>query len=197
MEDEGGIDDGIGEINGFDIAALDKDEENEWQEVVRRRSRTSSSRLPKSAPTPEQCINMVDGTGLSKGKQGRITIDSGEAESVTPPDMLQEVPTKSSPGSRAGTHYIAANGGRMPNLGEKHLKFRTGDGLSSSVLFQVTDTRKPLASDFQDRKKGTRVVFGSDRSYIEKVLTGKQIELTEETTLTASLPNFAGPVRNP
>ena len=30
VEDEGGTDDGIGEINGFNIAALDKDEENEW-----------------------------------------------------------------------------------------------------------------------------------------------------------------------
>ena len=121
MEDEGGIDDGIGEINGFDIAALDKDEENEWQEVVRRRSRTSSSWLPKSASTHEQDINMVDGTGLSKGKQGRITIDSGTAESVIPPDMLEEVPTRSSTGSRAATHYIAANGGRMLNLGEKQV----------------------------------------------------------------------------
>ena len=70
------IDEGIDEINGFDKAALDKDEENEWQEVVRRRSRTSSSRLPKSAPTPEQDINMVDGNGLSKGMRERITIDS-------------------------------------------------------------------------------------------------------------------------
>ena len=52
VEDDGGIDDGIGEINGFDIAALDKDEESERQEVVRRRSRTNSSRLPKSAPDP-------------------------------------------------------------------------------------------------------------------------------------------------
>ena len=52
-------------------------------------------------------------------------IDSEAAESVIPPDMLQEVPTRPSPGSRAGAHYIAANGGRMPNLGEKHVKFRT------------------------------------------------------------------------
>ena len=59
----GGIDEGIGEINGFDIAALDKDDESEWQEVVRRR-------FPKSVPTPEQDSNMVDGNGLSKGKRG-------------------------------------------------------------------------------------------------------------------------------
>ena len=94
VEGRGCIDDGIGEINGFDIAALDKDEENEWQDVVRQRSRTNSSRLPKSAPTSEQDINVVYGTGLSKGKRERIPIDSGAAESVIPPDLLREVPTR-------------------------------------------------------------------------------------------------------
>ena len=54
LEDEEGIDEDISEINGFDIAALDKDEENEWQEVVLRRSRASGSRLPKSVPRLEQ-----------------------------------------------------------------------------------------------------------------------------------------------
>ena len=46
------------------------------------------------------------------------------------------------------------------------------------------------------------MVFGSDRSYIENVLTGKQIELTEETgtyhfDVDILTPCFAGPVRNP
>ena len=123
---------------------------------------------------------MVDGDGPNNRKLGRITIDSGAAESVIPPDMLQEVPTRPSPGSRAGAHYIAANGGRMPNLGEKHVKFRTGEGLSSSVLFQVTQTWKPFASVSKIVRKGDRVVFGTDRNYIENLQTGKQIELTEE-----------------
>ena len=123
---------------------------------------------------------MVDGDGLNNRERGRITIDSGAAESVIPPDMLQGVPTRPSPGSRAGAHYIAANGARMPNLGEKHVKFRTGEGLSSSVFFQVTQTRKPLASVSKIVKKGNGVVFGTDRSYIENLQTGKQIELTEE-----------------
>ena len=70
------------------------------------------------------------------------------------------------------------------------------------MLFRVTDTRKPLASVSKIVKKGNRVVFGSDRSYIENVLTGKQIELTEEKgtyhlDVDFITPGFAGPVRNP
>ena len=73
----------------FDITALDKDEENEWQEVFRGRSRTSSSRLPTSAPTPR-------GWEWIEQRQARAHHDgSGAAESVILLDMLQEVPTMS------------------------------------------------------------------------------------------------------
>ena len=54
VEEEEGIDEGSGEINGFVIAALDKDEENEWQEVVRRRSHVRpvhGCRNPRRSPS--------------------------------------------------------------------------------------------------------------------------------------------------
>ena len=64
---------GIGEINGCDIAALDKDEEKEWQGVVDAHVRA----VHGLAPTSEQDINVGDGNGSSKGKRRRITTDSG------------------------------------------------------------------------------------------------------------------------
>ena len=70
-----------------------------------RFSLDAGTRLPTSTQTCHQDINMVDKNG-------------GEAESVIPPDMLQETPSMSSRGSRAGAHYTAANGGRMLNLGD-------------------------------------------------------------------------------
>ena len=96
------------------------------------------------------------------------------------PDMLEEVPIKESAGSRAGLCYIAANGGKMPNLGEKHVKFQTKEGMNSSVVFQVTHTRKPLVSVSEIVHKGNKVVFAAGRSYIENAKTGQQIELVEE-----------------
>ena len=50
--------------------------------------------------------------------------------------------------------------------------------MSSSVVFQVTHTRKPLVSKIV--QKGNKVVFAADRSYIENAKTGQQIELIEE-----------------
>ncbi len=65
-------------------------------------------------------------------------------------------------------------------MGEKRVKFRTKEGLSSSVMFQVMHMRNPLASVSKIAHKGNKVVFAPDRSYIENVMTGEQIELTED-----------------
>lgn len=145
------------DINGFDIANLDVD--------------MSKKAMPD--------CNMVD-KGREKVNKGRITIDSGAAESVIPPDMLEEVPIQESAGSRSGLYYIAANGGKMPNVGEKHVRFRTKEGLVSSVLFQVTAARKPLASVSKIVRKGNKVVFAPDSSYIENIASGQRMNIVED-----------------
>ena len=65
-------------------------------------------------------------------------MDSGAAESVWPEGLMPEIQTKPSVGSQTGITYIAANGNRMPNLGEKKVHIKTKDGLNSSITFQVT-----------------------------------------------------------
>ena len=77
---------------------------------------------------------------------GKITVDSGGAESVWPAGLMPEIQTKPSVGSQTGVTYIAASGNRMPNLGEKKVHFKTKDGLNSSITFQVTKVKKPLAA---------------------------------------------------
>ena len=88
--------------------------------------------------------------------------------------MLREIPTQPSAGSRAGVTYIAANGTRMPNLGEKRVKFRTEDGVDSSINFQVTRVKKPLAAVSRITEKGNWVCFGPSEAYIENVASGKR-----------------------
>ena len=83
---------------------------------------------------------------LKEAGRGRITIDSGAAESVLPKNMLPNEPIVEGEAKRGGVKYVAANGGKMENIGEKKVKFkRAGSNAVNSITFQVTDVSKPLA----------------------------------------------------
>ena len=151
----------------------------EWVTVGKKGRKIS---LSKKSCHHEKDIMAVNPSCYSLGK-GRITVDSGAAESVMPKDILKEVQLRESEGSKNGIHYKAADRGRMPNYGEKKVEFQmVGDGQPKgihSITFQVTDATKPLAAVSKMVKKGNRVVFDPQRSYIENIQTGKQINLIE------------------
>ena len=112
-------------------------------------------------------------------RRGRITIDSGAAESVMPPDEVPEIPIQESDGHKKGLNYVAANGSKMPNLGEKKVRFNTKDGTSSGITFQITNSRKPLASVSKIVKQGNSVTFSPSGSFIQNVRTGRKIDIEE------------------
>ena len=87
--------------------------------------------LPQPATSVD--VNVLDTKGPENKRKGIIAIDSRAAESVIPPGTFEEVSIKESAGSRAGFCYIAANGGKTHNMGEKHTKFRTKEGMNSSL----------------------------------------------------------------
>ena len=63
-------------------------------------------------------------------------VDSGAEETVAPPGLLPGQ-VEESPMQRAGGRYRAANGSRLPNLGQQVAAFRTSEGLSRSLRFQI------------------------------------------------------------
>ena len=71
----------------------------------------------------------------------------------------------------------------MLNLGEKKVHFKTKDGLNSSITFQVTKVKKPLAAVSKITEKGNWVCFGPSEAYIENVATG--LTLSSTTALAA------------
>ena len=132
----------------------------------------------------ERAVAHVVKTGkLVPAGRGKITIDSGAAESVMPKDMLPNEPAIEGKAKRNGVRYVAANGAKMENMGEKRTRFRTdGTQAINGITFQVTDVSKPLASVSRILDKGNRVVFsrGPEGSYIENTGTGEWFQLKEE-----------------
>lgn len=124
---------------------------------------------------------------LRSAGRGKITVDSGAAESVLPTGMVPGEPLVEGSSKKAGVKYMAACGTSMPNRGEKRVKFRTADREGqcdnlSSIQFQVTDVNKPLAAVSKILDKGNSVLFTREGkgSCIINDVTGERIYLTEE-----------------
>ena len=132
----------------------------------------------------EKPVAHVQKTGkLVPAGRGKITIDSGAAESVMPKDMLPNEPAVEGKAKKNGVRYVAANGAKMENMGEKKAKFKIdGSQAVNGITFQVTDVSKPLASVSRILDKGNRVVFsrGPEGSYIENEVTGEWMPIKEE-----------------
>ena len=152
--------------------------------------------IVESEPVNKGIMNIGAGKWepISKG----ITIDSGAAESVIPPDHAPQFPTVPSDASRAGVSYVAANGGKLPNKGEQKVMFSTKEGITRSMMFQVAPVNKPLGSVSRIVHQGNRVVFDVDESFIEHKATGQRMKLEERNgvfILDAWVPTFGRPGR--
>ena len=75
-----------------------------------------------------------------------VIVDSGAADHVGPPGFIPKVQIVESEGSRTGRRYVAANGSKVPNLGEKAVKMMTDEYLQVKVTWQMADVKKPLLS---------------------------------------------------
>eukprot|EP00973_Karenia_brevis_P067566 9400404-Karenia_brevis.AAC.1 len=75
-------------------------------------------------------------------------------------------------------NYIAANGKKIPNLGEKVISAVTQEGIETSMRFQICPVTKALGSVSRMTKNGQRVVFNGEDdpegSYIENRITGSR-----------------------
>ena len=110
-------------VDGFDIGVVDISQAvdaatslaGEWVTVGKKGKKIA---LDKKSEYQGKDIMAVNPSCYSLGK-GRITFDSGAAESVMPKDILKEVQLRESEGSKNGIHYKAANGGRVSSYGNK------------------------------------------------------------------------------
>ena len=95
---------------------------------------------------------------------------------MVPPGLLPGKVTESAM-QRAGGRYRAANGARIPNLGQQMVPFQTMEGHDCSLRFQVAGVERPLISVSQLGKTGHRVEFGADSGFIVHLKTGRRIRL--------------------
>ena len=103
-----------------------------------------------------------------------VMVDSGAAATVIPERLLPDHPVRSGEASRRGVHYLAADGGRIPNLGEIDIKFVTREGHRSNLTFQAADVSKPILSVHDLTMAGNDVSFNPAGGVIRHKKTGRQ-----------------------
>ena len=117
-----------------------------------------------------------------------MTVDSGAADNVMPRRLVRGVGNtiRSSPGSRAGAHYVAANNAKIANEGESEFHFATEEGLDCDWVFQVAEVNKVLCAVSYLVDHNMRVIFdrdaktGVDTSHILMKDSGKTIKMRRE-----------------
>ena len=141
---------------------------------------------------------------LSEGewKPFKAVMDSGAADSVLPVDVATHVPLMATEASRRGQVFATADGGILPNTGERVVPMVTQDGTQMCARYQVAGVTKALNAVSKICDLGNIVVFESNGGYILNQSTGLKTWFNREQdvyTLStwvwtgSSTPSFGRP----
>lgn len=101
-------------------------------------------------------------------------LDSGAGECVCGPDHFEGTPMCTDPKRPgASTEYVTADGGRISNLGEKHVKGISEEGSRLGIKFQVANVDRPLIAVSRLTAAGHEVWFGKDGGTITNKANGR------------------------
>ena len=118
-------------------------------------------------------------SGASRQYEGfkklEVLVDSGAAASVMPQRYVEDREVTKGEAAKRGVHDVAADGGRIPNLGEVRVNLLTKEREKASVTFQVADVHKPILSVGALTAQGHRVGFTKEGGTITMARSGKRI----------------------
>ena len=83
------------------------------------------------------------------------------------------IPVKPSAGSKAKKNYTSANGGKIPNLGERVVKFQTMEGATKKIRFQAAPVKRTLVSVAKLVEAGNEVKLEKKNPRIVNEATGE------------------------
>ena len=103
-----------------------------------------------------------------------VALDSGSIVNVCHPDDAPGYVLMESAGSKRGQNFIVGDGGKLGNLGEKHLNLKAPKGTGSDVnavssTFQIANVTRPLMSVGHVCDQGIHVIFDKKAAIIKNV----------------------------
>ena len=133
----------------------------------------------------ETQINTVSEMIEEKGEKWeriQATVDSGAADTVGPPNIAAKSQIKENKASKAGLNYVAANGSKIPNIGEQKIKGYSDNNNAVTMTVQLAKVKKLLGSVSKMNEADNTIIFSKGRSAIIPDKDGKKAEkLINET----------------
>ena len=99
---------------------------------------------------------------------------------MTPKDTAPAFKTSPTEASAKGIGFVAANGTRIRNYGEKKVIGYTSEGEGVSMRMQCADVKKTLASVHRMNQGGNVVVLDGTKSYMVNKKSGTKTRIKYE-----------------
>jgi hypothetical protein len=110
----------------------------------------------------------------------KVQVDSGAIDSVAPRDVASAFSLMKTKLSEAGIGFVAANGSKIDNYGEKQLVGYTEEGDAVGMRMTCADVHKVLGSVHKMNMGGNKVVLDGSKSYMENKMTGRRTKIHYE-----------------
>ena len=151
---------------------MEESESEQWQEVISRRSKQGAKKGNQASLLSVESSHNLSLEKILEVKDKwvkvRVTMDSGAAGHVMPETMFPHVKLerKTSP-----KKFVAANGERIKDLGEKSIPFKTNEGVQRCITFRSANVVKPLIPMQKVVRVGNTVVLNEMNPHFETIET--------------------------
>ena len=177
-------DEDAGEVGAIDREP-DATGEEEWKTVARGRFRRRA--VPKMAGGEMNSIDKVTAENereVNEVHPGwekiRVQVDSGAIDTVAPKHVANAFELRETAMSRNNVGFVAANGSRICNYGERKVLGYTDNGEGVSMRMTCADVKKVLGSVHRMNRGGNVVVMDGERSYMQNKKTGRKTRIHYE-----------------
>ena len=121
-----------------------------------------------------QCVELMPvADDDPEGVQVAVAIDSGAVDHVSSGEDLPGIEVVPSASSKAGKHFIGANGKTIENKGQAAVSLKASNGVRINSVFQIAQVSRPFYSVSRICDAGCEVSFNRTEGRVTK--NGKRI----------------------
>ena len=110
----------------------------------------------------------------------KVQVDSGAIDTVAPKNVANKFVLKETAASRRGVGFVAANGSKIKNYGERKVTGYTDEGTAISMRMTCADVHKVLGSVHKMNQGGNLVVLDGEHSFMKNKTSGQKTKIHYE-----------------